>query len=118
MPFFVTNRSAGPSSDPTPLTYVDILYDHAGYLKTNNGMLGSGNLAGASVGIIGAGAAGLCAAYLLMKMGVLVTIYEASSSAGGRICSIHPVTGDPAVFELGAMRVPPSEQLFQYFAGL
>ena len=118
MPFFVTNRSAEPSSDPTPLTYVDILYDHAGYLAANNGMLGSGSLSGKSVGIIGAGAAGLCAAYLLMKMGALVTIYEASQRAGGRICAINPVPGDPAVFELGAMRVPPSEQLFQYFAGL
>lgn len=118
MPFFVTNRSAGPSSDPTPLTYVDILYDHAGYLTTNNGMLGSGSLSGKTVGIVGAGAAGLCAAYLLLKMGASVTIFEADDEAGGRIYSVNPIPGDAATFELGAMRVPPSEQLFQYFAGL
>lgn len=118
MPFFVTNKSAGPSSDPTPLTYVDILYDHAGYLSTNNGWLGSGSLAGNNIAIVGAGAAGLCAAYLLMMMGANVTILEAGPRPGGRIYSLYPVSGDAAIFELGAMRVPPSEQLFQYFAGL
>jgi tryptophan 2-monooxygenase len=118
MPFFVTNKSAGPSSDPTPLTYVDILYDHAGYLRTNNGMLGSGSLSGKNIGIVGAGAAGLCAAWLLMMMGAKVTIFEAGTRAGGRISSVNPIPGNPATFELGAMRVPPSEQLFQYFAGL
>ncbi len=119
MSFFVTNRSseAAPTGS-TPLTYVDILYDHAGYLRTNNGKLGSGSLAGKNIGIVGAGAAGLCAAWLLMRMGASVTIFEVGDRAGGRILSVNPVSGDPATFEMGAMRVPPSEQLFQYFAGM
>src|ERR1041385_6778148 len=118
MPFFVTNKSAGPSTDPTPLTYVDILYDHAGYLRSHQGLLGSGSLAGKNIAIVGAGAAGLCAAWLLMGMGARVTILETGTRAGGRISSVNPISGNPATFELGAMRVPPSEQLFQYFAGL
>lgn len=89
MSFFVTNKSAEAPSDPIPLTYVDILYDHAGYLKTNNGMLGSGSLSGKSVGIVGAGAAGLTAAFLLTQMGAAVTIYEANPNrARGRIFSL------------------------------
>lgn len=119
MSFFVTNRSAEPTTDPVPLTYVDILYNHAGYLADNQGLLGSGSLSGKSVGIVGAGPAGLTAAYLLLMMGANVTILEENSNrAGGRVYSYSPIPGDAALFELGAMRVPPSEQLFQYFAGL
>lgn len=118
MSFFVTNRSAEPTTDPVPLTYVDILYNHAGYLAANNGLLGSGSLSGKTVGIVGAGPAGLTAAYLLLEMGASVTIFENSNRAGGRVYSLSPIAGDPALFEMGAMRVPPSEQLFQYFAGL
>ncbi len=119
MPFFTTNKSAeADSSNVPPLTYVDILYDHAGYLKTNKGQIGSGSLTGKKVGIVGAGVAGLSAAYLLKQMGVSVTIFEASSRPGGRVYSLNPVPGDAAIFEMGAMRVPPSEQLFSYFANL
>ena len=49
MSFFVTDKAAQAAGD-VPLTYVDILYDHAGYLKTNNGLLGNGSLAGKAVG--------------------------------------------------------------------
>jgi tryptophan 2-monooxygenase len=118
MSFFVTRKSAEPSADPIPLTYVDILYDHAGYLRANNGVLGSGSLSGKAIAVIGAGPAGLTAAYLLMQMGAGVTIFEESSRAGGRVYSLNPIQGDAAIFEMGAMRVPPSEQLFQYFTGL
>ncbi len=75
MPFFTTPRSAQPA-DTIPITYVDILYDHAGYLRANNGLLGDGNLAGKSVAIVGAGPAGLAAAYLLSAMNASVTIFE------------------------------------------
>lgn len=116
MPFFVTHRSSQPAA-VVPLTYVDILYDHAGYLRANNGLVGSGSLGGKSVGIVGAGPAGLTAGLLLGQMGASVTIFEQDPSRpGGRVYSLQPIPGDPAIFELGAMRVPPSEQLFQYFA--
>jgi oxygen-dependent protoporphyrinogen oxidase len=39
----------------------------------------------ASVGVVGAGAAGLAAAYRLMRLGHDVTVYEASSRAGGAV---------------------------------
>ncbi|MEJ8853241.1 FAD/NAD(P)-binding protein [Variovorax robiniae] len=65
--------------------------------------------------MVGGGPAGLCSAWLLTRMGAAVEVIEASTRIGGRIDSNVPVAGDPARFELGAMRVPPSEQLFQYF---
>jgi len=118
MPFFTTPRSAQPATT-IPITYVDILYDHAGYLRANNGLLGDGNLAGKSVAIVGAGPAGLAAGYLLSSMNASVTIFEQDQArAGGRIYTWQPVPGNPALFEMGAMRVPPSEQVFQYFAKL
>lgn len=119
MPFIANKTDATSTSEYVPpLTYVDILYDHAGYLKANGGHLGSGSMAGKSVGIVGAGMAGLSAAYLLANMGAQVTILEAGERAGGRVYSLQPIPGDGALFEMGAMRVPPSEQLFAYFTGM
>jgi tryptophan 2-monooxygenase len=62
--------------------------------------------------------AGLSAAYLLQQAGATVTVFEATPRPGGRVYSLRPIPGDPALFEMGAMRVPPSEQLFGYFANL
>ena len=119
MPFIASaSQSATAANDAPPLTYVDVLYDHAGYLAAHQGQLGAGSLAGSSVGIVGAGMAGLSAAYLLSAMGAKVTVFEAGKRPGGRVYSLQPVKGDAALFELGAMRVPPSEQLFRYFANL
>lgn len=75
------------------------------------------------VGIIGAGAAGLLAADILISKGVKVKIFEASSRLGGRVCSLRRSdvpTGSLIVFpaappysdfplELGADRVIGSE---------
>ena len=113
MSFFVTRKSAGITDDGQ-LTYVDVLYDFAGYLRANQGKLGPGRLAGKKIGIVGAGPAGLMAAYLLRKQEATVTIFEASERVGGRIDSEVPIKNDAARFELGAMRVPPSERLFNY----
>lgn len=118
MSFFVKPEPGPVADTPTPATFIDILYDHAGYLRANNGKLGSGNLSSYRVAIVGAGAAGLLAAYLLMQLRANVTIFEAGTRYGGRIYSLKPVAGDAATFEMGAMRVPPSEQLFNYFASL
>jgi tryptophan 2-monooxygenase len=70
---------------------------------------------GHSVAIVGAGAAGLLAAYQLMQLGADVTLFEASDHAGGRLDTIYPIPGEPVAFEMGAMRVPPCEQLFNYY---
>ncbi len=69
----------------------------------------------ASVAIIGAGLAGLSAAYELLKCGVNVTLFEAGQRIGGRLYSKKFSEGQPEIAELGAMRFPPSEELlFQY----
>lgn len=82
-----------------------------------NGVIGTvpKEALGTRVAIIGAGAAGLCAAYELMKVGLHPVIYEASGRIGGRIYSC-PVTSDPAsVLELGAMRVPKAQEVFAFY---
>jgi monoamine oxidase len=75
------------------------------------------------VGIIGAGAAGLIAADILISKGVRVKVFEATNRVGGRVCSLHrtdapsdslimfpnnyPYSDFP--FELGADRVNGSD---------
>ncbi len=110
------SKGSGPV-DPAdyPATYIDILYDHAAYLRCNQGRVGPGSLKGTRVAIIGAGAAGLVAAEQLLALGADITIYEASDRAGGRLHTIYPVPGSPAAFEMGAMRVPPCEQIYGFY---
>ncbi len=75
---------------------------------------------GTEVAIIGAGIAGIVAAYELMKLGLRPQIYEADR-IGGRLRSEPFRDGDGAFAELGAMRFPPSSAtLFHYIdlAGL
>lgn len=61
---------------------------------------------GKEVAIIGAGCAGLCAAYELMKLGLRPVVYEASERIGGRTYT-HRFERDPNAYaEIGAMRVP------------
>jgi tryptophan 2-monooxygenase len=119
MSFFVKpstteHHKSAVNGDGVQRTYIDILYDHAGFLRANGGKLGPGDLGGKRVCVIGAGPAGLSTAYLLRKHNANVTVLEASDRVGGRIDSFRP-KGDAAIFEMGAMRVPPSEQLFGYF---
>lgn len=75
------------------------------------------------VGIIGAGAAGLIAADILISKGVKVKVFEATNRTGGRVCSLHrtdapsdslimfpnnyPYSDFP--FELGADRINGSD---------
>jgi tryptophan 2-monooxygenase len=113
----LTTGAKAAVSTAAPATYVDILYDHAGYLRANQS-LAPGSLAGQSVAIVGAGAAGLIAAYQLMQLGCEVQIFEATDRPGGRLDTVYPIPGEAAAFEMGAMRVPPCEQLFSYYAGL
>ncbi|MFY7707242.1 MAG: flavin monoamine oxidase family protein [Flavobacteriales bacterium] len=56
-----------------------------------------------SVGIVGAGAAGLYAAYLLKQNGIDVEIFEASDHIGGRIRSLQGFTDFP--IDLGAEEI-------------
>src|SRR5690348_2551433 len=99
MSFFVTPRFPR-KTETTPLTYVDVLYDHAGYLRANGGTLGPGSLAGRNICVIGGGPAGLVTTYLLQRQGATVTLFEASNRVGGRVDSMRPVSGDAAIFEM------------------
>jgi monoamine oxidase len=51
--------------------------------------------------IIGAGIAGLNAAYQLKKAGISSTVYEASMRSGGRMLSVKDVMGTGLITELG-----------------
>lgn len=55
-----------------------------------------------SVIVIGAGFAGLTAAYLLKKQGVDVRVIEARNRVGGRVFSFNPKGTDGQVIEFGA----------------
>jgi tryptophan 2-monooxygenase len=69
---------------------------------------------GTEIAVIGAGIAGITAAYELMKLGLKPVIYEAGR-IGGRMRSEPFTDGDGAYAELGAMRFPPSSTaLFHY----
>ncbi|HEY5426599.1 MAG TPA: NAD(P)-binding protein, partial [Candidatus Tumulicola sp.] len=68
-----------------PATFIDVLYDHAAYLRANGGKVAATDLSGKNVAIIGAGAAGLLAGYQLLELNANVTIFESSDRAGGRL---------------------------------
>lgn len=52
--------------------------------------------------VIGAGFAGLAAAYKLKKEGIRVTVLEARNRVGGRVYSHNPLKDNELVIELGA----------------
>lgn len=59
---------------------------------------GVGNTITASVGIVGAGIAGVACAYELKKRGVVATLHEASARAGGRMWSMGGSIPGPVMF--------------------
>ncbi|MBC3194280.1 FAD-dependent oxidoreductase [Pseudonocardia sp. C8] len=72
---------------------------------------------GTEVAIVGAGVAGLVAAYELMRLGLRPVVYE-SSQFGGRLRS-QPFEGaDGIVAELGGMRFPRSSTTFHHYVDL
>lgn len=72
---------------------------------------------GTRVAVIGAGAAGIVAAYELMKLGLRPILYEAARF-GGRLRS-EPFEGaDGIVAELGGMRFPVSSRGFYHYIDL
>lgn len=54
------------------------------------------------IAIVGAGIAGLNAAYQLKKAGYRATIYEASNRVGGRMYTVHDAIGENTWVNLGA----------------
>ena len=72
---------------------------------------------GAEVAIVGAGMAGMVAAYELMKLGFKPVIYEASRM-GGRLRSQRFEGTRNVVAELGGMRFPVSGTAFFHYVNL
>ncbi|GAB3842818.1 hypothetical protein GCM10028800_03370 [Nesterenkonia populi] len=72
---------------------------------------------GTEVAVIGAGAAGVVAAYELMKMGLRPVIYEAGS-IGGRLKTESFDAAPDVVADLGGMRFPTSGRAFYHYVAL
>lgn len=97
-----------------PWQFPDNPFDYAALIKHPEGI---GKIpekkAGTKIAVIGAGCAGLCAAWELMRIGLHPVVYESdknpdgSPRIGGRAYTWR-FPGDPkALAELGAMRIPP-----------
>lgn len=105
----------------TPVTFVDApTMDYAQWLTDSASAIASfdSNPSSYRVAVIGSGGAGLAAAYELLRCGLSVTVYEATSRIGGRLFTSPSSTGDGNVFEMGAMRFTPSEQVLHWYGNL
>jgi tryptophan 2-monooxygenase len=106
-----------------PWPWLDSLYDYAKLVASPTGLATlPAQSYGTEVAVIGAGAAGLVAAYELMRCGLKPVIYETTDRIGGRLWSksFTDKDGTPSkVFaELGAMRFPSSGKTFQFYSKL
>src|SRR5262245_10233978 len=61
--------------------------------------------------VVGAGLAGLCAAYELDASGHEVTVFEAQTRPGGRVHTLRDRFDDGLFAEAGASRIPTSHDL-------
>lgn len=94
-----------------PFAYDDWLASTAGLGQVPAGRHGQ------EVAIVGAGMAGMTAAYELMRLGLRPVIYE-SARIGGRLRS-EPFAGARGVVaELGGMRFPVSSRAFWHYVDL
>lgn len=128
MSFFPHLTGAGlrardlPTGEPGPWPMVDTLYDYAAFLSDGAPIATvAPPLWGTRVAIVGAGAAGIVAAYELFRAGLNPVVFEATDRIGGRNHSHRfgraPATS-AALAELGAMRVPASCAVFFHYARL
>jgi len=68
--------------------------------------------------VVGAGIAGLCAAYELSALGHDVTMLEAQNRPGGRVHTVRAPFADGLYAEAGASRIPTSHDLTLGYARL
>lgn len=94
-----------------PFAYDDWLGHPAGLGRVPRDMRG------APVAVIGAGAAGIVAAFELMRLGLRPVVYEAARF-GGRLRSEVFDGSDGIVAELGGMRFPASSRAFFHYLDL
>src|SRR5262245_57827406 len=92
-----------------PFAYDDWLHHPAGLGSLPQAAQGS------TVAIVGAGLAGLVAAYELMELGLRPVVYE-RARIGGRLRSHEFAGADGVIAELGGMRFPVSGTSFFHYA--
>lgn len=118
--FFRGVAARGAAEAFVPNTIIDVLYDYGLFLNNADqaGSIGAGPVQPKKVAVIGAGAAGLVAAYELSRVNnIEVNVFEANDRIGGRMDSIvySDAPYNNKVFEMGCMRFPPtSYTLFHY----
>lgn len=100
--------------------FLDSMYDYEAFLKNNDKIASFEEVPKKSkIAIIGAGAAGLIAAYELMKTGLRPVIFEASGRIGGRLRSERFYDEQQKLSidaETGSMRIPISHRVFFHYA--
>ena len=106
------------SKEPVTMFGPDFPFSYDHWLKHPAG-LGSvpAHRHGSEVAIIGAGMAGMTAAYELMRMGLKPVIYEAGR-IGGRLRSQAFEGADGIIAELGGMRFPISSTGFYHYVDM
>ena len=109
--------ATGTHEHRRPITYFgpDFPFPYDDWLAHSAG-LGSvpAEKHGSEVAIVGAGAAGMVAAYELMRMGLKPVLYEAGR-IGGRLRSVPFEGTDGVIAELGGMRFPISSTAFYHY---
>jgi tryptophan 2-monooxygenase len=102
--------------------YVDTLYDYTRLLGAEPiARFPRGAPPAGSVAIVGAGPAGMVAAYELLRAGVVPVVFEATGRIGGRNWTRYFTDrGEPTnvIAEMGAMRMPTSNKVFWHYADL
>jgi monoamine oxidase len=97
--------------EANPTTQPGNLFDFIALVDHPETFVSAGPAAGREVAIIGAGNAGVSAAYLLMRLGLKPVVYDITGRVGGRSYT-QPFSKDPkALVELGSMRIPLAQTL-------
>jgi tryptophan 2-monooxygenase len=123
---FDPGESLKKSLDPGQMlnnNALENLYNYKSFLEVNT-VIGTlpDEAKNKSIAIVGAGPAGLAAARELIRAGVTnLKVIEQSDRVGGRLHArslANLPSGDPspALAEMGAMRFPPSMEIFTHYA--
>jgi tryptophan 2-monooxygenase len=123
---FEPSESLKKSLDPGQMlnnNALENLYNYKSFLEVNT-VIGSlpEEAKNKSIAIVGAGPAGLAAARELIRAGVTnVKVIEQSDRVGGRmharsLSNLDNGNPSPALAEMGAMRFPPSMEIFMHYA--
>ncbi|WP_234264518.1 flavin monoamine oxidase family protein [Hydrogenophaga sp. NFH-34] len=111
-------RPTRPANAPVTLFGPDFPFAYDDWLRHPRGLATLPEAAhGTEVAVVGAGVAGLVAAYELMKLGLRPVLHEASRM-GGRLRSQAFEGGQGVIAELGGMRFPASSTAFFHYVNL